>query len=62
VLGTTIVQPQPPNPVPPIQPPIAWPGPTAQPLPDLVANGGATIPAPNDAVVRAKPPKLPTGL
>jgi hypothetical protein len=34
----------------------------AQPLADLVANGGVTIPAPNDAVVRAKPPKLPAGL
>lgn len=25
-------------------------------------NGGARIAAPNDAVVRAKPPKLPAGL
>jgi hypothetical protein len=62
VLGATIVQPQAPSPVPPIQPPIAWAGPTAQPLPELVGNGGARIAAPNDAVVRAKPPKLPAGL
>jgi len=61
-LGTAIVQPQPPHPPPAIQPPLPWGGPSAQPLPDLVANGGAKIPAPDDALVRAKPPKLPTGL
>ena len=61
-LGTAIVQPRPPNPPPAIQPPLPWAGPSAQPLPDLVANGGAMIPAPDDALVRAKPPKLPTGL
>jgi hypothetical protein len=38
------------------------PMPNAQPLPALMANGGATIPAPDDAVVSAKPPKLPKGL
>jgi hypothetical protein len=61
-LGTAIVQPQPPNPPPAIQLPLPWGGPSAQPLPDLVANGGAKIPAPDDALVRAKPPNLPTGL
>jgi phosphoesterase family protein len=61
-LGSTIVQPPAPNPTPAIQPPTPWGGPNAQPLPPLVANGGKTIPAPNDAVVSAKPPKLPTGL
>jgi hypothetical protein len=61
-LGSAIVQPTAPIPTPPIQPPGPWRGPKAQPLPPLVANGGATIPAPDDAVVSAKPPKLPAGL
>jgi phospholipase C len=61
-LGSAVVQPPAPNPTPAIQPPAPWGGPNAQPLPPLVANGGKTIPAPNDAVVSAKPPKLPTGL
>jgi hypothetical protein len=61
-LGSTIVQPPAPSPKPPIQAPGPWGGPNAQPLPKLKANGGATIPAPNDAVVKATPPKLPTGL
>jgi hypothetical protein len=60
--GTSIVQPTPPEPTPPIQPPVPWTGPNAMPLPALVANGGATIPAPDDAVVSKKPPKLPAGL
>jgi hypothetical protein len=61
-LGSTIVQPPAPKPAPPVQTPGPWGGPTAQPLPALKANGGATIPAPDDAVVSAKPPKLPKGL
>jgi len=61
-LGTAIVQPQPPHPPPRFSRPCRGEGPSAQPLPDLVANGGAKIPAPDDALVRAKPPKLPTGL
>ena len=61
-LGSVIVQPIAPIPTPPIQQPGPWRGPSAQPLPPLVANGGATIPAPDDAVVSAKPPKLPKGL
>ena len=61
-LGSTIAQPPAPNPRPPVQAPGPWGGPKAQPLPDLTANGGAKIPAPNDAVVSAKPPKLPNGL
>jgi hypothetical protein len=61
-LGSTIVQPPAPSPRPPIQPPAPWGGPNAQPLAALVANGGATLPPPDDAVVRAKPPKLPQGL
>ena len=60
--GSTIVQPTPPSPSPPPQAPGPWRGPNAQPLPDLVANGGARVPAPDDAVVSAKPPKLPAGL
>src|SRR5258708_11950634 len=58
-LGSTIVQPPPPNPRPPEQAPAPWGGPNAQPLPHLKANGSAQIPAPNDAEVSAKPPKLP---
>ena len=61
-LGSPIVQPSPPTPAPPVQGPQPWTGPNAQPLPNLAANGGGTIPAPDDAVVRANPPKLPPGL
>jgi hypothetical protein len=60
--GSAIVQPAAPNPTPVVQPPAPWGGPNAQPLPPLMANGGKTIRAPDDAVVSAKPPKLPTGL
>jgi hypothetical protein len=60
--GSTIVQPPAPKPTPPIQPPAPWQGPNALPLPSLLANGGGMIPAPDDAVVSKKPPKLPTGL
>ena len=61
-LGSAIVQPTAPNPTPPIRQPGPWRGPNAQPLPNLTANGGATIPAPHDAVVSKTPPKLPPGL
>ena len=61
-LGSTILLPPAPSPRPPIQPPAPWGGPNAQPLAALVANGGATLAPPDDAVVRAKPPKLPQGL
>jgi len=60
-LGSIVVQPLAPTPTPPVQPPGAWHA-NAKPLPALVANSGATIPAPDDAVVSAKPPKLPAGL
>jgi hypothetical protein len=60
--GTAVVQPAPPNPPPTPQPPAPWTGPNAQPLAALIANDGATLPAPDDAVVSAKPPKLPKGL
>ncbi len=60
--GTAIVQPTPPNPTPIPVPPDPWDGPVAAPLPDLVANHGATIPAPDDAVVHTKPPHRPKGL
>jgi Phosphoesterase family len=60
--GSTIVQPAAPHPTPPIQAPAPWGGATAQPLPALLGNGGARIPAPADAIVSAKPPKLPQGL
>jgi hypothetical protein len=61
-LGSAVVQPAAPKPTPPIQQPGPWGGPNAQALPNLMANGGATIPAPHDAVVSSTPPKLPTGL
>lgn len=60
--GSTIVQPPAPQPTPPIQPPAPWQGPNVLPLSSLVANGGGTIPAPDDAVVSKQPPKLPKGL
>jgi Phosphoesterase family len=60
--GSSIVQPQPPSPTPAPAAPAPWGGANAQPLPALLSNGGAKIPAPDDAVVSAKPPKLPQGL
>lgn len=57
--GAKIEQPVPPNPTPkPVAPP-SWKGSLRQPLPALVVNGGGTIPAPVDGVVKAKPPKAP---
>jgi len=61
-LGSTIVQPAPPKPTPTIPAPPVWTGAAARPLPNLIANGGGTVPAPNDAIVSAKPPHLPKGL
>ena len=60
--GSAIAQPAAPNPRPRPVPPAPWEGPNAKPVPNLVANGGKSIPAPNDAVVRAQPPNLPAGL
>lgn len=60
--GSAIAQPPAPSPRPRPVPPAPWEGPNAKPMPNLVANGGKSIPAPNDAVVRAQPPNLPTGL
>ena len=60
--GSTVLQPTPPSPRPPPQAPGPWGGPNAQPLSDLVVNGGVRLPAPDDAVVNAKPPTLPAGL
>jgi hypothetical protein len=57
--GTTIVQPAPPSPRPKPIPPPAWTGATNEPMPRIVLNGGKTLPAPRDGVVRAKPPKPP---
>ncbi len=60
--GSATKQPAPPNPAPKPVPPKPWGGANAQPMPHLVANGGAIIPAPNDAVVQNHPPHLPAGL
>jgi phosphoesterase family protein len=61
-LGSTIAQPAPPLPSPTPAPPEPWDGPHGQAMPALKANHGATIPAPDDAVVSAHPPRLPAGL
>ncbi|PYR51841.1 MAG: hypothetical protein DMF89_04590 [Acidobacteria bacterium] len=61
--GAAIVQPPAPHPPPAPIPPKPWEGPNMKPLPDLVANGGKSIAAPNDgAPVQKKPPKLDPGL
>ena len=57
--GSTVVQPAPPHPPPMPMPPPPWTGPVNQPMPPLIANGGKTIPAPNDGVVHPKPPVPP---
>jgi Phosphoesterase family len=57
--GTRIVQPKPPSPRPQPVPPPPWRGVANKPLAPVVLNGGKTLPAPNDAVVRKKPPKPP---
>ena len=61
-LGSKIVQPAAPRPQPPRVPPQPWGGPNAQPLAVLIANRGASIPAPDDAIVRPTPPRKPAGL
>ena len=60
--GSAVVQPPAPTQPPRYKRPGPWGGPNAQALPKLVANGGATMPAPDDAVVSVKPPTLPKGL
>jgi len=61
--GASIVQPLAPHPTPAPIPPKPWEGPNMKPLPDLVANGGKSIAAPDDgAPVQKKPPKLDPGL
>jgi hypothetical protein len=55
--GSTIVQPAPPSVRPAVPPTGPWPGPLDQPMPPVILNGGRTIPAPSDALVRATPPK-----
>jgi Phosphoesterase family len=60
--GSVIVQPAPPEPTPGPIAPDPWDGPNAEPMPDLTANGGVSIAAPDDGVVQARPPHLPKGL
>jgi hypothetical protein len=57
--GSAITQPSPPSPPPKPVPPPPWAGPTNQPLPAVILNGGKTTPAPSDGVVRKTPPRLP---
>lgn len=59
--GSTFAQPSPPVPTPrPVSPP-AWPTPPV-PMPALVANGGKTLPAPTDGVVRPTQAPAPQAL
>jgi hypothetical protein len=60
--GSPVAQPPLPLPTPQPVPPEPWKGPFAQPLPSLLANGGGSIPAPNDGAVSRSAPKLPPGL
>ena len=60
--GSAIAQPRPPVPAPQPVPPQPWGGPFAEPMPNLVANGGGSIPAPADGFVSPHPPHLPPGL
>ena len=57
--GAKINQPKPPASRPVPIPPPPWNGPTNQALAAVILNGGVTLPAPHDAVVRKAPPKLP---
>jgi hypothetical protein len=59
--GSTISQPAPPVPKPTPVPPTPWPGKLGAPMPPILLNGGATVPAPSDGVVHPKPPHLPLG-
>jgi hypothetical protein len=59
-LGSTITQPVPPDPTPPPVQPDPWSGPLNQPMPNLIALDGTTIPAPTDGHVDKKPPTTPT--
>jgi hypothetical protein len=58
--GSAITQPAPPSPQPKPAAPPPWSGPTNQPLPPVILNGGKTLPAPHDGTVRKTPPKPPT--
>ena len=60
-VGSTIVQPSPPTTRPTPAAPSPWPGTLRQPMPPILLNGGATIPAPLDGKVLASPPHLPLG-
>ena len=59
--GTVITQPPAPTPTPAPVDPAPWPGPASRALPDLATLDGSPLPAPQDATVYAKPPKLPAG-
>jgi hypothetical protein len=58
-LNAIITQPAAPSPRPlPVAPP-PWSGSVGAPMPPLVANGGKTLPAPDDAIVDPTPPPAP---
>ena len=57
--GGAIAQPKPPSTRPAPVPPPPWRGANNKPLSPVILNGGKTLPAPSDAIVRKTPPKLP---
>ena len=57
--GSAIAQPKPPSKRPLPIPPPPWRGVNNKPLSPVILNGGKTLPAPADAIVRKTPPKLP---
>jgi hypothetical protein len=59
VHGSTITQPTPPTPAPTPEPTHPWAGPTGVPMPALATRDGSALPAPEDGLVRARPPKPP---
>jgi hypothetical protein len=57
--GSSIRQPSPPVPLPPVSPTKPWAGQLNTAMAPIVLNGGGTLPAPTDGIVRSKPPSLP---
>jgi hypothetical protein len=57
--GSTITQPSPPAQPAKPAPTNPWDGPLNTPMPPILLNGGGTLPAPSDGVVKSKPPALP---
>ena len=58
-LGAVVNQPTPPTPTPKPVRPAPFPGKLNRPMSPVLLNGGKSLPAPKDAIVRKTPPKLP---